>query len=55
VKIADEAHTQPDLLSGAPHVPECGDLVATVSRIDEASAAKQLVLCCRPISLPQAK
>jgi glycine dehydrogenase subunit 2 len=55
IKIADEAHTQPELLSGAPHVPDCGDLVASVSRVDEASAAKQLVLCCRPISLPPAK
>jgi glycine dehydrogenase subunit 2 len=54
LKIADEAHTQPELLSGAPHVPACDDLVASVSRVDEASAAKQLVLCCRPISLPQA-
>jgi glycine dehydrogenase subunit 2 len=52
IKIADEAHTQPELLSGAPHVPDCGDLVASVSRVDEAGAAKQLVLCCRPITLP---
>jgi glycine dehydrogenase subunit 2 len=41
-KIAAEAHTQPDLLTGAPHT-------APVSRLDEVSAAKQLVLCCRPI------
>jgi len=55
LKIADEAHTQPELLSSAPHVPECADLAATVSRLDEASAARQLVLCCRPISVPQAR
>ncbi len=42
LKIADEAHTQPELLQTAPHV-------TPVSRIDEVGAAKQLVLCCRPI------
>jgi len=41
-QIADEAHSQPELLTGAPHT-------APVSRLDEVSAAKQLVLCCRPI------
>src|SRR3989338_1705080 len=41
-KIADEAHTQPDLLTSAPHT-------APIGRLDEVSAAKQLVLCCRPI------
>ncbi len=55
IKIADEAHTQPELLSGAPHVPADGDLAASISRVDEAGAARQLVLCCRPVSLPQAK
>jgi glycine dehydrogenase subunit 2 len=44
--IADEAHTQPDLLHDAPHN-------APVSRLDEVAAAKQLVLCCRPTMLPQ--
>jgi glycine dehydrogenase subunit 2 len=42
LKIADEAHTQPELLTGAPHT-------APVSRLDEVAAAKQLALCCRPI------
>ncbi len=41
-KIAAEAHETPDLLRGAPHT-------APVSRLDEVRAAKQLVLCCRPI------
>jgi glycine dehydrogenase subunit 2 len=43
--IAAEAHEQPDLLRGAPHT-------APVARLDEVAAAKQLVLCCRPITLP---
>jgi glycine dehydrogenase subunit 2 len=43
--IAAEAHTQPELLREAPHN-------APVSRLDEVAAAKQLVLCCRPIDLP---
>ena len=42
LKIAAEAHTQPELLTGAPHS-------APIGRLDEVSAAKQLVLCCRPI------
>jgi glycine dehydrogenase subunit 2 len=42
--IAEEAHTQPDLLREAPHN-------APVSRLDEVAAAKQLVLCCRPADL----
>jgi glycine dehydrogenase subunit 2 len=41
-KIADEAHDNPDLLRSAPHV-------TPVSRLDEVRAAKELVLCCRPI------
>jgi len=41
-KIAAEAHDDPDLLRTAPHT-------APVSRLDEVRAAKQLVLCCRPI------
>jgi glycine dehydrogenase subunit 2 len=44
--IADEAHTQPDLLREAPHN-------TPIARLDEVAAAKQLVLCCRPIDLPQ--
>jgi glycine dehydrogenase subunit 2 len=42
LKIADEAHSQPELLTEAPHT-------APVSRLDEVAAAKQLVLCCRPV------
>ncbi|MBF8283141.1 MAG: gcvPB [Anaerolineales bacterium] len=42
LKIADEAHTQPEVLTSAPHV-------TPVSRLDEVAAAKQLVLCCRPV------
>jgi glycine dehydrogenase subunit 2 len=42
IKIAGEAHTQPEVLTGAPHT-------APLSRLDEVAAAKQLVLCCRPI------
>jgi glycine dehydrogenase subunit 2 len=41
-KLAEEAHTDPELLRSAPHI-------APVSRLDEVRAAKQLVLCCRPI------
>jgi len=41
-KIAGEAHENPDLLRSAPHT-------TPVSRLDEVRAAKELVLCCRPI------
>jgi glycine dehydrogenase subunit 2 len=39
IKIAEEAHTHPDLLKEAPHN-------APVSRLDEVKAARDLVLCC---------
>jgi len=39
LKIADEAHTQPELLTSAPHN-------TPVRRVDEKKAAKELVLCC---------
>ncbi|MFA5836719.1 MAG: aminomethyl-transferring glycine dehydrogenase subunit GcvPB [Bellilinea sp.] len=39
IKIAAEAHTQPDLLHEAPHITPIG-------RLDEVKAAKELVLCC---------
>jgi glycine dehydrogenase subunit 2 len=39
VKIAEEAHTEPDLLKTAPHNTPVG-------RLDEVKAAKELVLCC---------
>jgi glycine dehydrogenase subunit 2 len=41
VKIAGEAHTNPDILHAAPHITPVG-------RMDEVKAAKDLVLCCRP-------
>ncbi|MCC7446874.1 MAG: aminomethyl-transferring glycine dehydrogenase subunit GcvPB [Anaerolineae bacterium] len=43
-QIAAEAKENPDLLHSAPHV-------TPVSRVDEVLAAKQLVLCCRPVSV----
>jgi glycine dehydrogenase subunit 2 len=42
--IAVEARENPDLLHSAPHT-------TPVSRVDEVQAAKQLVLCCRPINV----
>jgi len=42
VKIADEAHTNPELLQQAPHNTPVG-------RLDEVKAARELVLCCWPI------
>jgi glycine dehydrogenase subunit 2 len=41
-QIAIEAREKPDLLHEAPHT-------APVKRVDEVFAAKQLVLCCRPV------
>ncbi|GAB4462162.1 MAG: aminomethyl-transferring glycine dehydrogenase subunit GcvPB [Anaerolineae bacterium] len=40
-QIAEEAHTDPDILHGAPHT-------TPVSRLDEVKAAKDLVLCYGP-------
>ncbi len=45
-QIAREAHENPDLLHDAPHN-------APVKRLDEVSAARNLVLCCRPVNLPE--
>ncbi len=39
LKIAEEAHTQPELLKEAPHHTPVG-------RLDEVKAARDLVLCC---------
>ena len=39
LKIAEEAHTEPELLKSAPHNTPVG-------RLDEVKAAKDLVLCC---------
>jgi glycine dehydrogenase subunit 2 len=44
LKIAGEAHTNPDVLHTAPHVTPVG-------RMDEVKAAKDLVLSCRPAGL----
>jgi glycine dehydrogenase subunit 2 len=44
VKIAEEAQSNPDLLHEAPHT-------APVKRVDDVRAAKELVLCCRPVTL----
>lgn len=40
--IAREAHESPALLKTAPHV-------TPVARLDEVRAARELVLCCRPV------
>jgi glycine dehydrogenase subunit 2 len=40
--IAKEAREQPELLHEAPHITPVG-------RLDEVRAAKELVLCCRPL------
>ncbi len=39
LKIAEEAHSEPELLKTAPHITPVG-------RLDEVKAAKELVLCC---------
>ncbi len=39
IKIAEEAHSNPELLKSAPHITPVG-------RVDEVKAAKDLVLCC---------
>jgi glycine dehydrogenase subunit 2 len=39
LKIAEEAHTDPELLKTAPHITPIG-------RVDDVKAAKELVLCC---------
>jgi len=45
LKIAEEAHTSPELLKEAPHNTPVG-------RLDEVKAAKELVLCCGVESVP---
>jgi glycine dehydrogenase subunit 2 len=45
--IAEEAHSNPEILRTAPHETRFG-------RMDEVQAAKQLVLCCRPVEVPKA-
>jgi glycine dehydrogenase subunit 2 len=39
LKIAEEAHSAPEVLQQAPHTTRYG-------RMDEVRAARQLVLCC---------
>jgi glycine dehydrogenase subunit 2 len=39
LKIADEAHNDPDVLKNAPHKTPFG-------RLDEVKAAKAMILCC---------
>ena len=43
VQIAQEARSDPELLKTAPHTTPFG-------RLDEVRAAKELVLCCRPVA-----
>ncbi len=40
--IAQEAHENPDILHEAPHI-------TPVKRVDDVRAAKELILCCRPV------
>jgi glycine dehydrogenase subunit 2 len=47
LKIAEEAKNEPVLLQEAPHNTPVG-------RLDEVRAARQLVLCCRPVELDSA-
>ncbi len=42
LKIAEEAHSKPELLHEAPHH-------TPVNRLDEVKAARDLVLCCQPL------
>jgi glycine dehydrogenase subunit 2 len=44
LKIAEEARNNPEILKTAPHDTPVG-------RLDEVRAARQLVLCCRPVEL----
>jgi glycine dehydrogenase subunit 2 len=46
VQIAEEAHSDPDVLHQAPHTTPFG-------RLDEVQAARQLVLCCKPVESAQ--
>lgn len=39
LKIAQEAHEEPETLKSAPHITPVG-------RLDEVKAARELVLCC---------
>jgi glycine dehydrogenase subunit 2 len=45
IKIAEEAHSDPEVLKSAPHKTPVG-------RVDEVKAARELVLCCAVGALP---
>ncbi|HET7009654.1 MAG TPA: aminomethyl-transferring glycine dehydrogenase subunit GcvPB [Anaerolineales bacterium] len=45
--IAQEARDDPEILHNAPHTTPFG-------RLDEVRAAKELVLCCRPVEMEKA-
>jgi glycine dehydrogenase subunit 2 len=45
--IAEEARTEPETLQTAPHTTPYG-------RLDEVQAARELVLCCRPVEIERA-
>lgn len=47
LSIAEEACQNPEILQNAPHHTRFG-------RMDEVRAARQLVLCCRPVEVPKA-
>jgi glycine dehydrogenase subunit 2 len=47
LSIAEEAHSDPEVLLNAPHEAPFG-------RMDEVKAARDLVLCCRPVEIPKA-
>ncbi len=47
LSIEEEARTNPEVLQTAPHTTPFG-------RLDEVKAARQLVLCCRPVEVPKA-
>jgi glycine dehydrogenase subunit 2 len=48
LEIARDAREDPELLHAAPHH-------APVGRLDEVQAARQLVLCCKPLELTSAE
>jgi glycine dehydrogenase subunit 2 len=48
LEIAHDAREDPELLHAAPHH-------APVGRLDEVQAARQLVLCCKPLELTSAE
>jgi glycine dehydrogenase subunit 2 len=47
LSIAEEARSNPEVLQNAPHKTPFG-------RMDEVKAARELVLCCRPVEITKA-